>query len=77
VLVCAAAAFLTDTGLAVRAERSLARADLLQAVLGRFTMVLPGIALPWGVPASAVTSAGSDILIEGRSDHRDLSLNNF
>ncbi|MBD0021620.1 MULTISPECIES: LmeA family phospholipid-binding protein [Gordonia] len=54
-----------------------ARADLLQAVLGRFTMVLPGIALPWGVPASAVTSAGSDILIEGRSDHRDLSLNNF
>lgn len=54
-----------------------AKADLLQAVLKRFTIALPPIPMPWGMSPSSVTSAGSDILIEGRSDHRDLSLNSF
>ncbi|MCB1295558.1 MAG: DUF2993 domain-containing protein [Gordonia sp.] len=54
-----------------------AKADLLRAVLKRFTMTLPRIPMPWGMSPSSVTSAGSDILIEGRSAHRDLSLNGF
>ncbi|MFZ2241542.1 MAG: DUF2993 domain-containing protein [Gordonia amarae] len=54
-----------------------AKADLLQAVLKRFTIALAPIPMPWGMSPSSVASAGSDILIEGRSDHRDLSLNSF